>query len=157
MSTTISAPPATPFVDIVREFDAPVAAVFRAHTDPALVRQWLGPRGLEMEIERYDAVTGGVWQYVHRSPEGAFAFRGVFHTVRTDALIVQTFEFDGAPDAVVLSSATFTEVDGRTRLQIHEIYPTAEARDLAVAAGMEYGVVEGYERLDELLAGVAAV
>lgn len=151
MSTTITALPGTPFVDIVREFAAPASAVFRAHTEPDLVRQWLGPRGLEMEIHEYDAVTGGRWQYTHRNADGAYGFRGVFHTVQTDTLIVQTFEFDGAPDAVTLSSARFVARDGRTRLEIHEIYPSVEARDMAVASGMEYGVTEGYERLDELL------
>lgn len=157
MSTTITAPPATPYVDIAREFHAPVAAVFRAHTDPDLYRQWCGPRGLEMEVQEFDAVPGGRWQYTHRDSDGVYGFRGVFHTVRTDALIVQTFEFDGAPDAVVLSNAAFIEHDGRTRLEIHEIYPSVEARDMAVRSGMEYGVTEGYERLDELLGADAAV
>ncbi len=152
MSTTLTTTPGTPFVDIVREFDAPVSAVFRAHTDPDLVRQWLGPRGLEMEVHEFDAVTGGRWQYTHSDGEGRYGFRGVFHTVQTDALIVQTFEFDGAPDAVTLGSARFVDLDGRTRLEIHEVYPSVEARDMAVTSGMEYGVVEGYERLDELLA-----
>ena len=157
MSTTITATPGTPFVDITRDFDAPVAAVFRAHTDPDLYRQWVGPRGLEMDVLEFEAITGGRWQYVNRSDDGVFGFRGVFHTVRGDELIVQPFEFDGAPDNVVLSTATFTEHDGRTRLEVHEVYPTAEARDMAVGSGMEYGIVEGYERLDELLGADAPV
>lgn len=157
MSTTITADPGTPYVDIVREFDAPAAAVFRAHTDPDLYRQWVGPRGLEMEVLEFEAITGGRWQYVHRNADGAYGFRGVFHTVRSDELIVQTFEFDGAPDNVVISTAAFTEHDGRTRLTVHEVYPTVEARDMAVASGMEYGIVEGYERLDELLGADASV
>lgn len=151
MSTTITAPSGLPFVDLVREFAAPVSAVFRAHTDPELYRQWIGPRGLETDIRHFDAVDGGRWEYVARRGEDAFGFRGVFHTVRQDELIVQTFEFDGAPDAVTVSSSRFTGTGGHTRLEIHEVYPTVEARDMAVASGMEYGVVEGYERLDELL------
>lgn len=151
MSTTITAQPGTPFVDIVREFAAPVAAVFRAHTEPELVRQWLGPRGLEMQIQEYEAVTGGRWQYTHRNAAGVYGFRGVFHTVQTDTLIIQTFEFDGAAEQVALSTARFIGTDGRTRLEIHEVYPSVEARDAAVTSGMEHGVTEGYERLDELL------
>lgn len=81
-----------------------------------------------------------------------FSFRGVFHSVETDALIIMTSEFDGAPNQVVISTTTFEEVDGRTRMQAHEVYPTVEARDMALSTGMNYGVIEGYEQLDELLA-----
>ncbi len=151
--TTITAAPGLPFVDIVREFDAPVAAVFRAHTDPDLFARWTGPRDQRMEIIEFDATTGGRWQYVSRGADGAaYGFRGIFHTVERDALIIQTFEFDGAPNMVAVGSLTFEEVDGRTRIAAHEIYPSVEARDQMVASGMEYGVNEGYERLDELLA-----
>ncbi len=151
--TTITAAPGLPFVDIVREFDAPVAAVFRAHTDPELFARWNGPRSVTMEIIEFDATTGGRWQYVGRGAGGeAYGFRGVFHTVEPNTRIIQTFEFDGAPGFVSLGTLTLEEVDGRTRLSIHEVYPSVEARDAAVASGMEYGVKEGYERLDELLA-----
>jgi uncharacterized protein YndB with AHSA1/START domain len=151
--TTITAAPGLPFVDIVREFDAPVSAVFRAHTDPELFARWNGPRGQRTEIVEFDATTGGRWRYVSRGEGGdAYGFRGTFHTVRTDALIIQTFEFDGAPNMVALGTMTFEEIDGRTRIAAHEVYPTVEARDMAVASGMEHGVNEGYERLDELLA-----
>lgn len=58
-SVTITAPEGVPFIDIVREFDAPVAALFRAHAEPELVRQWLGPNGYEMDIEQWEFATGG--------------------------------------------------------------------------------------------------
>ncbi len=151
--TTITAAPGLPFVDIVREFDAPVAAVFRAHTDPELFAQWTGPRSITIEIIEFEATTGGRWQYVGRGAGGeAYGFRGVFHTVKPDALIIQTFEFDGAPDMVGIGTMTFEEVGGRTRIAAHEVYPSVEARDVMMASGMEYGVNEGYERLDALLA-----
>ncbi|MGH2586666.1 MAG: SRPBCC family protein [Dehalococcoidia bacterium] len=151
--TTITAAPGLPFVDIVREFDAPVEAVFRAHVDPELFAQWSGPRQITTEIIEFDATTGGRWKYVARDQSGeAYGFRGVFHTVEPNALIIQTFEFDGAPNAVAISWTTFERVDGRTRLLIHEVYPSVEARDGALASGMEEGINEGYERLDEILA-----
>ena len=151
--TTITAEPGLPFVDIVREFDAPAEVVFRAHTDPELFARWIGPRNYTTEIIEYEATTGGRWQYVSRGQgDEAYGFRGVFHTVEPNTRIIQTFEFDGAPGFVSLGSLTLEEVDGRTRLAIHEVYPSVEARDAAVASGMEYGVKEGYERLDELLA-----
>lgn len=151
--TTITAEPGLPFVDVVREFDAPVAAVFRAHTDPVLLARWLGPRDGALDIAAFDATPGGRWRYVGRGAGGeAYGFGGVFHAVEPDACIIQTFEFDGAPGAVGLSATTFEALDGRTRLTVHEVYPSVAARDAALASGMEYGINEGYARLDALLA-----
>ena len=151
--TTITAAPELPFVDTVRDFDAPIAAVFRAHTDRELYAQWLGPREATLEVTEFNATTGGRWAYDSGSAGGeTWGFHGYFHTVEQNALIIQTFEFSGAPNAVGLSITTFEEVDGKTRLSAHEVYPTVEVRDMAMASGMAYGVNEGYERLDELLA-----
>ncbi len=150
--TTITASDGVPFVDTVRDFDAPISAVFKAHVDPDLLAKWLGPRSTSMNVTEYNAVTGGSWRYENGDVNNPFSFRGVFHTVEADALIIMTSEFDGAPNQVVISTTTFEEVDGRTRMQAHEVYPSVEARDMALATGMNYGVIEGYERLDELLA-----
>jgi uncharacterized protein YndB with AHSA1/START domain len=152
---TITAPEGLPFVDIEREFDAPVAAVFAAHRDPELVRQWLGPNGYDMTIERWDFRPQGGYRYVHRDPEGnEYRFNGTFHSVRENEFAVQTFEFEGAPDIVSVESMTFEDLgDGRTRLRGHSVYPTVEARDAMVEHGMATGVTEGYGRLDALLAG----
>ncbi|TAM66894.1 MAG: polyketide cyclase [Microbacteriaceae bacterium] len=151
---TVTAPEGLPFVDFEREFDAPVAAVFHAHKDPDLVKQWLGPRGYEMEIDHYDFVSQGGYRYVHRTPTGEeYAFNGVFHVVRENEFAVQTFEFEGVPDIVSIESLTFEDLgNGRTRLRGHATYPSVEARDGIVASGMEGGLSEGYERLEELLA-----
>ena len=153
-AVTITAPEGLPFIEIVREFDAPVEAVFAAHRDPELVRQWLGPQGYEMDIERWDFTTQGGYRYVHRTPEGeAWAFNGTFHSVRENEFAVQTFEFEGMPDIVAIESIAFDDLgDGRTRLRIHSTYPAVEARDGMVASGMETGLREGYERLDALVA-----
>jgi uncharacterized protein YndB with AHSA1/START domain len=151
---TINAPEGLPFIEFVREFDAPVEAVFRAHREPELVRQWLGPNGYEMDIERWDFTTQGGYRYVHRNPEGEeYAFNGTFHTVRDNEFAVQTFEFEGMPDVVAVESMTFEDLgDGRTRLRGWSTYPSVEARDGMVASGMETGLREGYERLDALVA-----
>jgi uncharacterized protein YndB with AHSA1/START domain len=153
-ATTITAEPRLPFVDIVREFDAPASAVFRAHTDPKLFARWNGPREITLNLHEYDATPGGRWRYTIPHEGGMeFGFHGIFHTVEPDALIVQTFEFSMAPGQVGVSMISFEEREGRTRLSIHEVYPSVETRDAAVASGMEYGIREGYERLDEVLAG----
>lgn len=151
---TINAPEGLPFIEIIREFDAPVEAVFRAHSEPALVKQWLGPNGYEMDLERWDFTTQGGYRYVHRSPEGEeYWFNGTFHTVRDNEFAVQTFEFEGYPDVVAIESMTFEDLgDGRTRLRGWSTYPSVEARDGMVESGMEIGLREGFERLDSILA-----
>jgi len=155
--TTITAKPGLPFVDIVREFDAPAEAVFRAHTDPVLFSKWTGPRSMQMDAVQIDATAGGRWKYAFRGEGDAeFSFFGVFHTVEPNTRIIQTFEFSLAPGLVGVDTTTFEEVDGRTRLSLHEVYPSVEARDMALASGMEYGIKEGYERLDAILQPLSA-
>ncbi|HEY3059545.1 MAG TPA: SRPBCC family protein [Chloroflexota bacterium] len=153
-ATNITAEPGLPFVDIVREFDAPTSAVYRAHVEPELFAQWMGPRTMKMEDVVLNPTPGGRWMYAFRGEEGGdqYSFFGVFHTVEPSKLIIQTFEFNLAPGQVGVATLSFDEVDGRTRLSSHEVYPSVEARDAAVSSGMEHGVREGYDRLDEMLA-----
>ncbi len=142
-----------PTIRITREFDAPRSKVFRAHTDPDLVRQWLGPRGLEMTVDRWDCRTGGEYRYIHSRDGEEFAFHGSFHEVRPEECIVQTFTYEGDPDGVALETLRFEDLgNGRTRLTATSLVDSFEARDAFLASGMEVGVREGYERLDALLA-----
>ncbi len=150
--TQIVADPDVPLVRITREFDAPPSRVFRAHTDPELLVQWLGPRGLEMRIDSYDCRTGGSYRYVHSDANGEYAFHGSFHEVRPGERIVQTFTFEGMPDGVALEKLLFEDLgDGRTRLTGTSLCDSFADRDAMIASGMETGVVQGYERLDEVL------
>jgi uncharacterized protein YndB with AHSA1/START domain len=151
--TQIDAPAGVPFVDITREFDAPLQLVRRAWTDPDLVKQWLGPRKYEMVIEQWDARAGGAYRYIHRDDAGnEFGFHGVFHSNDPDNM-VQTFEFEGFPGHVSLDKLALEDIGGgRTRAHIHSVYQSLEDRDGMVQAGMGDGVNEGFERLDELLA-----
>jgi uncharacterized protein YndB with AHSA1/START domain len=152
--TVIDAPAGVPWIDITREFDAPPERVYQAHVDPDLLAKWLGPRDLEMTVDAWDASTGGRWAYSHRRGEEVYEFFGSFHELRENERIVQTFTFAGAPDAVALEIATFVALpDGRTRLVNRSIGSSVEERDAMVASGMEHGIVEGYEKLDEVLAG----
>jgi uncharacterized protein YndB with AHSA1/START domain len=151
--TTIESDATVPLVRIVREFDAPPAKVFRAHTDPELIARWLGPRDLEMTVDHYDCHTGGSYRYVHKRGDEEYGFHGSFHEVRPSELIVQTFTFEGVPDSVALEKLVLEDLgNGRTRLTATSLVDSFEARDAFVASGMETGVVEGYERLDEVLA-----
>ncbi|MBI4941558.1 MAG: SRPBCC family protein [Actinobacteria bacterium] len=152
--TRIEVAPDVPLVRITRVFDAPPHKVFRAHTDPDLIVRWLGPRDASMRVEYFDCRTGGSYRYVHTTSTGFEAwFRGTFHEVRPSGLIVQTFTFEGMPDGVALEKLVFTDLgDGRTEFAATSLVDSFADRDAFVASGMEGGVREGYDKLDELLA-----
>lgn len=151
--TTIEAHPDLPTVTITREFDAPVEKVWRAHVEPDLVRQWMGPRSIDMDIATWEVRTCGSYRYTaRRDGEDVAHFYGTFHRVDEHQRIVQTFGFEEQPDAVALETLTFTDLgDGRTRLEAVSLVYSMEDRDAMLASGMEVGINEGYEKLDELL------
>ncbi|MEO5709065.1 MAG: SRPBCC family protein [Nocardioidaceae bacterium] len=151
--TTIEVSPTVPTVTITREFAAPVALVFRAYTEPDLFRQWIGPRDRTFVLQEFDCRTGGAWRYSTTDENFEAKFFGTFHEVRPGERIVQTFTFEGFPDQVALETAVFEDLgDGRSRVTSVSLVDSFEARDGFVASGMESGVVEGYEKMDELLA-----
>ncbi|HET9909268.1 MAG TPA: SRPBCC family protein [Anaerolineales bacterium] len=155
--TTILVEPGKQELSITREFDAPRELVYKAHIDPDLYVQWLGPRGYEMILETFEPHSGGRYRYIHRDKNGGeFGFHGVFHEISED-LMIQTFEFEGLPERghVVLDTMKLEELPGgRTRATIQSVYQSVADRDGMVQSGMEHGVNEGYERLDELLASM---
>jgi uncharacterized protein YndB with AHSA1/START domain len=150
--TQISAPAGTPFIDISREFNAPIQLLHRAYSEPDLVKQWLGPRKYEMVIEKWDLRDGGSYRYIHRDDAGnQFGFHGVFHSTDIENM-VQTFEFEGVPGHVALDALKFEDLGGgRTLVKTHSVYQSVEDRDGMVQAGMADGVNDGFDRLDELL------
>jgi uncharacterized protein YndB with AHSA1/START domain len=151
-STTIEAVENMPAINITREFAATPAQLVRAHTDPDLFVQWVGPDGTGMTIDHWDARTGGSWRYIDVTDGEEYAFHGSFHEVRDDRL-VQTFTYEGFPDSVALETMTFEEVgDGRTRLLIQSLFDSYEARDGMLSSGMDVGVNAGYAKLDKLIA-----
>jgi uncharacterized protein YndB with AHSA1/START domain len=155
-SLTISAPAELPFVTIERDVEAPRELVFRCFTDPDLLSRWLGPRRYRMRVETFEVRDGGRWRYVHYDDDGnEFGFHGVFHGPAVPDGWVQTFEFEGAPGHVSMDRLSLEDLGGRTRIRTHSTFSSIEDRDAMVVAGMELGVREGYERLDELLTGLA--
>lgn len=156
--TRIIADEKVPTIEIIREFDAEPAQVFRAHIDPALYAQWVGPHALSTKITRWDARTGGAWAFANES-DGAeiAAFYGSFHEVRPSERIVWTFTYTGEPDGVALETVTFEKVgERRTRLRTLSVVADFETRDGMLASGMDTGVREGYDKLDHLLAPESA-
>lgn len=148
-----SVPPGRPDLTLVRRFAAPPARVFEAHVDPAQIVRWWGPRRLTTEVVALEARPGGKWHFVQRGADGAtHSFFGFFHTVDPGAALVQTFEYEGAPGHVLVSRLEFRPDAGGTLLRNTTVFFSVAERDAMVGAGMEEGVVEGGERLDELLA-----
>ncbi|MGW1342593.1 SRPBCC family protein [Kribbella sp. NPDC002412] len=150
-ATTINTPAGTPFVEVTREFNATPAQLFRIMTDPDLVAQWLGPRDLDATIEKYDVRPGGSYRYVHRDESGEYAFRGVFHTVEQDKLVIQTFEWEGAPGEVCIEKMTLEPTATGVRLNQRSVFPSVEARDQSIEYGMKDGINDSMDRLAELL------
>jgi uncharacterized protein YndB with AHSA1/START domain len=152
--TIVTAEPGKQEVFITREFDAPRELVFKAHTDPKLYAQWLGPRGYEMTLETFEPNNGGRYRYIHKDQNGnEFGFHGVFHEI-SEELMIQTFEFEGLPEPghVTLDTMRLEKLPGdRTRVTIQSLFQSVSDRDGMVQSGMERGMKEGYERLDEVL------
>ena len=152
--TNITVEPGKQELFITREFDAPRELVYKAHIDPDLYVQWLGPRGYEMILETFEPHSGGRYRYIHKDKDGSeYGFHGVFHEM-SEELMIQTFEFEGLPENghVTLETMRLEKLPGnRTRATIQSVYQSVADRDGMVQSGMERGVNEGYERLDELL------
>lgn len=148
----IEASATLPTITITRDFQATPAQLHRAHTDPEIYARWVGPSDIDTEIVHWDARTGGSWAYLNTRGDERYSFHGSFHDVTEDR-IVQTFTYDDMPESVSLETMTFEDLgDGRTRLHAVSLLDSFESRDGMLASGMESGIVEGYAKLDELLA-----
>ncbi len=152
---TVTAPEGVPFIEFEREFDAPVAAVFRAHTRPRPDQAVARParlrdedRALRLPHRRRLPL------HPHATPTASeYAFNGVFHTVRAERVRHPDVRVRGLPRR---RQHRVDDVRGPRRrphaARGHSVYPTVESRDGMVASDMELGMPEGYERLDALVA-----
>jgi len=147
---TVTAPNDQQIIMFSREFAAPAAQVFAAHTRGALIARWTGPKGATVNIEQFAARAGGRWRYTVSDGTDEYRFHGVFHEVTPNERIVQTFEFEGHPS---LEVRTFTDLDGgRSRVDGLSIFPSTAERD-EMYQGMDQQMEADYTRLDEVLAG----
>jgi uncharacterized protein YndB with AHSA1/START domain len=154
--TQIVAEPGLPFVEITREFDAPRELVFQAFIEPDLLEQWLGPRKYATRFELMEARDGGRYRFVNIDTDGnEFGFHGVFHGMPSPEGIVRTFEFEGAPGHVSLEAVTLEERGGKTLLRERAAFQSVEDRDAMVDSGMAEGVMDGMDRLEDLLGKLA--
>jgi uncharacterized protein YndB with AHSA1/START domain len=151
--TSITTPSDTE-IRIERVFDAPRQLVWDAYHDPELLPEWLGPRELTTTVEQFDLRAGGSYRFVHTAPDGGeFVFFGEIREVEEPDYIVRTFAWQGMPGKQSVERVDFEELDdGRTRVVVTSTFESKDDRDGMLQSGMERGVNEGYERLDEVLA-----
>jgi uncharacterized protein YndB with AHSA1/START domain len=156
MSTTtcdITVSTDEPTIEVSRFFKAPPELVFAAWTDPQHLPNWWGPARLQMVECQIDLRVGGGWRMVQRAPDGMeFGFHGTYREIDAPHRLVATFVYEGMPDDEAVGTTTFAAVDGGTMMVDVTRHPSMAARDQHIANGMESGMTESLQRLDEVLA-----
>jgi uncharacterized protein YndB with AHSA1/START domain len=143
-------------VVLTRVFDAPRHLVFDAFTKPELLKRWFGPRGWSLVVCEVDLRVGGGFRFVLRGPDGRdIGMRGVYREIAPPDRSVHMESFDDFPGESQVTTL-LAEHDGKTTLTATVLYPSKEVRDTVIQSGMEHGAAESYDKLAELLAGVAA-
>lgn len=146
-------------IHIVREFDAPRHLVYRAVTEPALIKRWWNAKRGEVTVCEVDLRVGGAWRYVMVTPDGTeVAFHGTILELVPDQRVVQTelYEMPGlSEDDATTNTMDLVERDGRTTMTVVIHCPKPETRDAIVASGMEYGLQDAYDLLEEVAASLA--
>lgn len=139
---------------ITREFDAPKHLVYRAWTTPELVKRWWHANRGEVTLAEIDLRVGGMWRYVSRSEDGfEVGFHGEYREIVPNERLVTTEVYEGIPDAdahAALDTLTLTESDGRTTLTVLVEHPTKEGRDAHINSGMEAGMQDAMDLLEEV-------
>lgn len=146
-------------VIIERSFRAPPHLVFEAWTNADFVRRWWAPKSMGAEITecRADVRPSGTYRYVTRAGETEFAFSGIYREVTPPSRLVYTMVFEPMADAgETIVTVTFEARGESTHVVSHELYPSPQAREAALASGMEDGLRVTYDQLDELVAGLDA-
>jgi uncharacterized protein YndB with AHSA1/START domain len=152
-TATVTLPTETQIL-ITREFDAPKHLVYRAWTTPELVKRWWHANRGEVTLAEIDLRVGGIWRYVSRSEDGfEVGFHGEYREIVPNERLVTTEVYEGIPDAdehAALDTLTLTESDGRTTLTVLVEHPTKEGRDAHINSGMEAGMQDAMDLLEEV-------
>ena len=152
MESSLVTTPSDREIRVERVFNAPRDRVWRTFSEKNLVAQWWG-RGNNVDVERFEFEKGGHWRFVEHGPEGVAGFEGRFREIVPKDRITQTFEWDGMPGHVIVTTAELQDLgDDRTRVVSTSLFHTSEERDGMLKSGMEQGMNESYAALDQLLA-----
>ncbi len=149
---TIEAPSGEPAVIFRRFVDAPPELVFAVWTEPEHLRNWWGPRQFELVVCESDPRAGGRYRFVQRAPDGQeHTFHGRYLEVDCPHRLVRTFVYAGAPDDESVETVTFLRDGHGTLITSTSVFPSFEAREFYAQGGMEAGLRESHQRLDEWL------
>jgi uncharacterized protein YndB with AHSA1/START domain len=142
---------------LAREFDAPPSLVFEAMTTPHLLTRWYGARGWNLVTCEVDLRAGGSWRFVSRGPDGTEMVQsGVYQEiVRPERLVFTEVFDDQSYPGEALIAHVLTERAATTTLTSTVHYPSRKARDIVLRYPMAHGVGQAYDRLDDVLAGLA--
>ena len=133
-------------------FDAPRELVWKAWTDPKLIPKWWGPRRYSTTVDKMDVRPGGTWRFVQRDAEGnEYGFHGEYREVVPPKRLVGSFEYEGMPGHVLVETATFEEIRGKTKLTQSSLFQNSEDLEGMLASGMEEGAAETMERFTDLV------
>jgi uncharacterized protein YndB with AHSA1/START domain len=146
-------------IQLTRLFDAPRSLVFEAMSKPEHIIRWWGRlgEGYSVPVCEVDLRPGGTWRFVNRTPKGELVtFYGVYREIAPAERMVFTEIFEPFPDAESVVSVVLTDENGKTRLTFTARYPSLDVRDMVLKTGMEKGAAISYDRLEEVVAGLAA-
>lgn len=163
--TAVVTLPADDEILITREFNAARHLVYRAWTTPELVKRWWSGGMGKVTVAEIDLRVGGRWRYVITGDDGSeVAFHGEFREIVPNERLVHTEVFEMAPDNAdggadndddVIDIVTFTETDGRTRLELLVQTPNQQVRDAIIDSGMETGMQRSYDLLEQVAVSLA--
>jgi uncharacterized protein YndB with AHSA1/START domain len=146
---------------ITREFDAPSHLVYKAWTTPELVKRWWHAKRGEVTVVEIDLRVGGKWRFAMVADDGTgVAFHGEYREIVPGERIVSTEVYEGLPEGVseeeagTLNTATFEEVDGGTLLTLLIEATSRTSRDAIIASGMEDGLQDALDLLEEVAQGL---
>jgi uncharacterized protein YndB with AHSA1/START domain len=146
--------PADDQILITREFDAPRHLVYKAITTPELVKRWWHANRGEVTVAEIDLRVGGKWRYVSVTPAGMEGgFHGEYREIVTNERVVSTEAYEGIPDPdanATVNTVTLAETDGRTSMSVLVAAPSKEVRDAIIESGMEAGMQDAYDLLEEV-------
>ncbi len=134
---------------ITREFDLPVALLFKAYVEPALVAQWMGTRVLKLDCRSH-----GSWQFETAGSDGSVVFRshGTIHAYEPDRKIIRTFEMENTPFDVQLEFLDFVPLSETTsKLTMHIVYRSVELRDQMLRLPFAHGLNQAHNRLEKIV------
>jgi uncharacterized protein YndB with AHSA1/START domain len=150
--------PADDQILITREFDAPRHLVYKAITTPELVKRWWHANRGEVTVAEIDLRVGGKWRYVSVTPDGMeVGFHGEYREIVPNERVVSTEAYEGIPDPdanATVNTVTLAENDGRTSMSVLVEAPSKEVRDAIIESGMEAGMQDAYDLLEEVAASL---